>query len=73
MNRIYLVRHAENLASLTSEFSYRLVDCSLNIKECLQTQQTAEVFIDKNIADFSYLYGEAVQLVSGWPLLPGKL
>ncbi len=48
-NTIYLVRHAENTANLTKEFSHRLVDYSLTPKGILQAQQTAEYFTDKNI------------------------
>jgi broad specificity phosphatase PhoE len=46
-NTLYLVRHGENLANLTKEFSYKLVDYSLTPKGALQAQQTAEYF--KNI------------------------
>jgi 2,3-bisphosphoglycerate-dependent phosphoglycerate mutase len=40
-NTIYLVRHGENWANLTKEFSCRLVDRSLTPKGVLQAQQTA--------------------------------
>jgi 2,3-bisphosphoglycerate-dependent phosphoglycerate mutase len=49
MNRIYLVRHGENTANLTKEFSHRLIDYSLTPKGILQAQQTAEFFKDKHI------------------------
>ena len=49
MNTIYLVRHAENTANLTKEFSHRLVDYSLTTKGILQAQQTAVYFRDKHI------------------------
>ena len=49
MNTIYLVRHAENVANLTKEFSHRLVDYSLTAKGILQAQQTAAYFSDKHI------------------------
>jgi probable phosphoglycerate mutase len=49
MNRIYLVRHGENQANLTKEFSHRLVDYPLNAKGRSQAQQTAEYFADKQI------------------------
>jgi probable phosphoglycerate mutase len=49
MNRIYLVRHGENTANLTKEFSHRLVDYSLTPKGIVQAQQTAEFFKDKQI------------------------
>ena len=43
INRIYLVRHGENRANLTKEFSYRLVDYPLTEKGILQAQQTARI------------------------------
>jgi 2,3-bisphosphoglycerate-dependent phosphoglycerate mutase len=49
MNRLYLVRHGENLANLTLEFSSRKVDYSLTPKGVLQAQQTGEYFRVKNI------------------------
>jgi broad specificity phosphatase PhoE len=49
MNTIYLVRHGENRANLTKEFSYKTVDYSLTPKGVLQAQQTAELFQDKQI------------------------
>lgn len=49
MNRIYLVRHGENLANITLEFSHRKVDYPLTPKGVLQAQQTAEFFRGKNI------------------------
>jgi len=49
MNRLYLVRHAENPANLTKEFSHKLVDYPLTPKGVLQAQQTAEYFADRNI------------------------
>lgn len=48
-NRLYLVRHGENRANLTKEFSHRLVDYPLTPKGVLQAQQTAKYFIDKDI------------------------
>jgi probable phosphoglycerate mutase len=42
VNTIYLVRHGENPANLTREFSYRRVDYSLTEKGVLQARQTAE-------------------------------
>ncbi len=48
-NRLYLVRHGENLANLTKEFSSRRVDYSLTPKGVLQAQQTAEYFKSKKI------------------------
>jgi broad specificity phosphatase PhoE len=48
-NMIYLVRHGENKANITKEFSYRLVDYPLTAKGVSQAQQTAEYFTDKHI------------------------
>ncbi len=42
MNRFLLVRHAENPANLTHEFSYKKIDYPLTEKGRLQAQQTAE-------------------------------
>lgn len=44
MNRLYLVRHGENPANLTKEFSHRRVDYALTPKGVLQAKQTAELF-----------------------------
>lgn len=44
MNTIYLVRHAENTANITKEFSYKNVDYSLTPKGVIQAQQTAAYF-----------------------------
>jgi broad specificity phosphatase PhoE len=43
-NILYLVRHGENLANLTKEFSYKRVDYSLTAKGVLQAEQTADFF-----------------------------
>jgi broad specificity phosphatase PhoE len=45
MNRLFLVRHGENLANLTKEFSSRRVDYSLTPKGILQSEQTAGHFL----------------------------
>ena len=45
MQRVFLIRHGENQANLTKEFSYRLVDYPLNAKGILQARQTAEEMI----------------------------
>lgn len=42
MNKLYLLRHGENRANLTKEFSSRKVDYSLNSKGRLQAQQAGE-------------------------------
>ncbi len=42
MNRLLLIRHGENRANLTKEFSHRLIDYPLTPKGRLQAKQTAE-------------------------------
>jgi broad specificity phosphatase PhoE len=49
MNHLYFVRHGENLANITKQFSYKIVDYPLTPKGVLQSEQTAQYFIDKNI------------------------
>jgi broad specificity phosphatase PhoE len=49
MTRLYLVRHGENLANLTKEFSCRQVDYSLTAKGVLQAEQTARYLQTKGI------------------------
>ncbi len=49
MKHIHFVRHGENPANLTREFSYKLIDYSLTPIGILQAQQTAEYFADKGI------------------------
>ena len=49
MNRLYFVRHGENMANITGEFSHRILDYSLTDKGVLQAEQTAEFFADKQI------------------------
>lgn len=44
MTMLYLVRHGENTANLTKEFSYKLIDYPLTAKGVLQAQQTATYF-----------------------------
>lgn len=44
MPTLYLVRHGENIANLTREFSHRLIDYSLTPVGVMQAQQTAEYF-----------------------------
>ncbi len=48
---LYLVRHGENYANLTKEFSYKKVDYSLTAKGQLQARQTAEYFKHKQIQE----------------------
>ena len=50
MTHLYLIRHGENLADLTKEFSYRKVDYPLTPKGKLQAEQTARVLQDRDIA-----------------------
>jgi len=50
MTRLYLVRHGENLANLTKEFSYRAVDYPLTAKGVLQAEQTARHLAGKDIS-----------------------
>jgi broad specificity phosphatase PhoE len=49
MVRLYWIRHGENLANLTKEFSSRLVDYSLTSKGVLQSQQTADFLADRPV------------------------
>lgn len=49
MNTVYLIRHGENKANLTKEFSYKKVDYPLTPKGVIQAQQTAAYFKDKHI------------------------
>ncbi len=44
MNLVYLLRHGENTANLTKEFSCRKIDYSLTPRGILQAQQTAAFF-----------------------------
>ena len=43
-NTLYLVRHGENLANVTREFSYKKVDYDLTEKGVRQAEQTARYF-----------------------------
>ena len=47
---IYYVRHGENPANITREFSHRLVDYSLTERGVAQARETAAYFSDKPIA-----------------------
>jgi probable phosphoglycerate mutase len=49
MNKLYLVRHGENPANLTKEFSSRKIDYPLTPKGRLQAEQTAAYFRGKEI------------------------
>lgn len=46
---LFLVRHGENPANLTSEFSHRLIDYSLTPRGIQQARQTAEHFAAQRI------------------------
>ena len=47
MTHLYLIRHGENLANLTKEFSYLKVDYPLTPKGKLQAAQTALLLQDR--------------------------
>jgi 2,3-bisphosphoglycerate-dependent phosphoglycerate mutase len=68
MNHLYLVRHGENPANLTKEFSYQRVDYSLTPKGVLQAQQTAEYFkqvpVDRIYASPLKRTHETAQIIS---------
>ena len=49
MNQLYLLRHGENKANLTKEFSYKLIDYPLTEKGRLQAHQTAQFLQGKDI------------------------
>jgi broad specificity phosphatase PhoE len=49
MNKIYLVRHGENKANLTKEFSCKVVDYPLTAKGRLQAHQTGQYLRNKSI------------------------
>ncbi len=49
MNTLYLVRHGENRANITKEFSHTKVDYPLTEKGVLQARQTAEYFKDRRV------------------------
>ncbi len=62
MNKIVLLRHGENRANLTKQFSYRVVDYPLNEKGILQAQQTGHFLKGKQInAIFSSPLKRALQ------------
>lgn len=49
MNKIFFIRHGENQANITKEFSHKNINYSLTEKGILQAKQTAEYFSDKKI------------------------
>jgi broad specificity phosphatase PhoE len=48
-NLLYLVRHGENVANLTKEFSFKKVDYSLTPRGRLQARQTGDLFVGKKV------------------------
>lgn len=50
-NRLFLIRHGENIANLTLEFSHRKVDYDLTNKGMLQAQQTAACLRDQSLQE----------------------
>jgi broad specificity phosphatase PhoE len=59
-NTFYLVRHGENPANLTKEFSYKLVDYSLTPKGVLQAEQTA-AFFQNNLPSLHAAYASPLK------------
>jgi broad specificity phosphatase PhoE len=49
MNKLYWVRHGESYANIIKVFSYKLADYSLTPKGRLQANQTADLFVNRNI------------------------
>lgn len=49
MNLVYLVRHGENPANLTHEFSHRKVDYPLTAKGRVQAEQTASYLRERGV------------------------
>lgn len=49
MNRIILLRHGENRANITKEFSYKKIDYPLTEKGVIQSQQTATALVGRDI------------------------
>ncbi len=58
MSVIYFVRHGENRANITKEFSYKDVDYSLTERGIVQSQQTADFFIHEKI---DYIYSSPLK------------
>ncbi|HEX7736624.1 MAG TPA: histidine phosphatase family protein [Ktedonobacteraceae bacterium] len=59
-NSLYLVRHGENPANLTKEFSYKLVDYSLTPKGVSQAEQTAAFFLN-NVPHLNAAYASPLK------------
>ncbi len=49
MNRVYIIRHGENLANITKQLSSKVVDYPLTEKGQLQALQTGEALVGKGI------------------------
>lgn len=50
MNTVHFIRHGENPANITREFSHRVVDYPLTARGVAQAEATARHFADKDIA-----------------------
>lgn len=77
MNRLYLIRHGENLANLTLEFSHHQVDYSLTPKGQLQAAQTGAFFKGKRVDEIyasplkrAMETAQPIADVSGVPVIP---
>ena len=74
MATIYLVRHGENPANLTREFSHRKIDYSLTSKGVAQAQEVAAYFqtlpIDKLFSSPLKRARETAEIISGAINLP---
>lgn len=58
MNRLYLIRHGENLANITKEFSYKKVDYPLTEKGIEQARQTARYLRQRGL---DYIYSSPLK------------
>lgn len=81
MERLYLVRHGENKANLTKEFSHQLVDPEADMTQVINTPNhncaITEIelsFQDNHLysrlvtwAAFDHPYGPATDLIAGFP------
>ncbi len=65
MTKVYLVRHGENLANITKQFSYKKIDYGLTEKGVQQSIQTADYFMNIKIdAIYSSPLKRAIQTSS---------
>ena len=73
-NTLYLVRHGENPANLTKEFSCRKIDYPLTPKGRLQAEQTGDYFsarpIDAICTSPLCRAVETAQIIAAWLRLP---